>query len=98
MTLVPYIDSGRWVADCVERMPQSGSPCRAGIAADPEMGVALCFGCGAVYTRLSWPVGAQQAETILMRRPDPNLRNFHPGETVAGLQAENVVLGIKERD
>lgn len=41
-----------------------------------------------------WPENVREIETELVKRPDPNTRNWTPGETVEMLQAENRAHGI----
>jgi len=80
----PYVDLGRWVADC---------PCGAGIAVEPTWPEARCFGCGTVYTQIAWPDATtrRDIEQTLLARRTARHRNWHwqEGETLADLTAEN---------
>lgn len=91
--LVPYVNYGRWVADCYF--------CFAGIALDPEWDQTFCLGCYRSYVSILWPAPADREaiEAALVVRW---LRNQHwrtaggmqrnpllPGESIAELLIEN---------
>lgn len=77
--LQPYVNEGRWVADC----PQ----CASGILIDPEWPEAGCLECGTwfltVAVRLDW----RAVEQALVARPVQN-RNASVDETAEALQKE----------
>jgi len=82
--LVPYVNWGRWVADCV---------CGSGVACDPAWPLGLCLECGSRY-EIDWPSSRRAIEQALVPR---HVRNRHwvPGETVADLRAENKAHDVK---
>ncbi len=43
---------------------------------------------------VTWPSDQKAIEAILAMRPDPNTRNWTPGETVRSLIAENKTRGV----
>lgn len=79
-----FVSCGRWVAQC---------DCGSGASASPEWRLAICFECGAVY-RPQFPVDWPEAETELLKRSDPNTRNWMPDDESAqryGLDAPETV-------
>ena len=54
-----------------------------------------CWDCGATTT-LIWPAAPMVAgiERLLAMRPDPNTRNWTPGETLHDLVRENALHGL----
>ena len=81
--VVPYVNEGRWVADCL---------CRGGIACQKGIPVGCCLDCGTVY-HLGWSGGEAEIEEALRPR-SPGFRNWLPGEPVAVIYAENVEHGV----
>lgn len=89
--IVPYAvpavaNWGRWVAVC-PRCPNAdvarpGQPFR-------------CCECGVVCD-VEWPSEEMRhgIERLLLMRPDPSKQNWHPGETLLDLMAENAQHGI----
>lgn len=90
-TVTPYINQGRWVADC----PNCGS----GIACWDRNPEACCLGnrCGHVYT-VAWQPAAVRAEVervLAVRLEDHQNWEAQRGETVEELKIENVLqLGV----
>ena len=83
-----YINHGIWVLLC---------ECMAGVYVHPEWPEARCMGCGAVYTNVQVPgiVERVMIEEALLKRPLSANRNWRTGETVADLEAENVLHGVR---
>lgn len=86
--LVARVDSNSWLSDCPS--------CNAGIAIEPEWGVACCFSCGAVYRNLVVPTPDDRAaiEEVLLARPFAPIRTWLPTESVEDLQAQNLARGL----
>jgi hypothetical protein len=87
-TVLAYISSSRWVADCPN--------CNAGMAAWPGAHEhACCLDCGHVFT-VETPEDAAEAVAVLTARPEPSTRNWHPqrGETVTDLKVENITRAL----
>lgn len=83
-----YANWSRWVAHC--------GFCRFGRAAlQPYAPNFDCGTCGKT-TDVIWPAEDMVAgvERLLMMRPDPSTRNWHPGETLIDLAFENAQHGI----
>src|ERR1051326_1440874 len=85
VALVARIDHNTWLVDC---------ECGAGNAVDPDWPVAHCFGCGAVHRQIRVPPIElrQLIEAPLLRRVQPHLRSWTPGETVEQLERETEAL------
>ena len=85
-TVVPYINHGRWVADCPE--------CNGGIACWDENPRGCCLSCGHVY-KVKWQPPDERAAACraLGERADRRHWNWEPhrGETVERLHTENVL-------
>lgn len=79
---------GRWTVGC------STSWCTN--AWMPGLGETewICTVCG-VPTAINWPPDPIAIEAILLMRPDPNSRNWVPGETLADLIMQNAEHGIQ---
>lgn len=45
--IVAYVNHGRWLANCPH--------CQAGVAILFNQSKGWCFGCGAVFTNVTWP-------------------------------------------
>ena len=84
--LVARVDHGRWIGDC---------DCGSGVALERAWPEARCFGCGARYATVVWPVQADQIEAALLKRPVMGTRNWLPTETVGDLRAENIERGVE---
>jgi len=78
---------GRWVVGC------STSWCTNAWMPNLGEGEWLCGICG-VPTIIVWPADPIAIEAVLLMRPDPNTRNWEPGETVADLVTQNAEHGI----
>lgn len=52
-----------------------------------------CWDCGAVIGPIVWPNDPAGIEAILSYRPDPNTRNWDPGQTLEELLLENAEAG-----
>lgn len=85
--LVPYINHGRWVADC---------PCGAGIAINPLWSTAACLdtGCHRTFSHISMPADWQELEGALLLRPFLKNRNWTRQETLNDLRVENFARGL----
>ena len=83
-TLVPYVNHGRWVANCPE------PACNGGIAIDPEMGFAACLDCCTTFTRFAFLQDPLKVDAALAERREVN-RNWLPTETVQGLTNETAL-------
>lgn len=96
------VNWGRWIADCPS--------CPSAVAVDEHHQTRLgatavddgtpvwvegCWDCGATTT-LIWPAAPMVAgiERLLAMRPDPNTRNWTPGETLHDLVRENALHGL----
>lgn len=102
MTVLAYLNHGRWVADC------SRPDCTGAELAVP--GEAFhCHNCGQLDT-VTWPDNPDDIDAVLKLRPVPGTRNWFPkghplaeayqlpaGETVADLVAENAAHGIGDK-
>jgi hypothetical protein len=78
---------GRWVADC------SRPFCLNAHKVAPGVGGMICDECGHA-TEIRWPADTALIEELLLARPEPHTRNWHPGETALDLMFENVAHGI----
>ena len=90
-SLAPYVDGGRWVADC--------PGCRGGIACWPENPRACCLGCGTIYpVRFPSRQAIDAATLALVVRPDER-RGWYPWrESVEDLERENLAHGFRARE
>lgn len=77
---------GRWVADC--------PTCPSALTVPPGTTGARCHDCGEVIGPILWPADPDGIEVILAMRPDPNTRNWEPGETLDDLLADNAIHGL----
>ena len=83
-----YINENRWLIDC---------ECGSGAYVDPAVGVACCFGCGAIHTTVILPADRAVIEAVLIARPSPFTRGWRDqdkAETLADLVRENIAHGI----
>lgn len=80
------VNWGRWIVDC--------TTCTSALALPPGTEAMQCWDCGAIVPLIVWPPDVASIEAVLAYRPDPNTRNWEPGETVTDLIAENAVHGI----
>jgi hypothetical protein len=60
----------------------------------PGQSFTACGDCGWPIEQLIWPADPDGIEAILLMRPLEKTRNWHPGETLQDLIAENVMHGI----
>ena len=67
--LLVYVSDNRWVGDC---------DCRSGVLAHPGW-AAYCFGCGAIYRDIVWPLEMAAIESELMTRQVSD-RHWRPRE------------------
>lgn len=89
LQLQPYVNHGRWVADCPN--------CNAGIFAPPGRGTVTCGNplCGREYPVTHPPEKMVAAATlVLSARPEANQNWFPSRETVVDLKGENVARGV----
>lgn len=70
----PYVNHGRWVADCPN--------CNGGMACWVEAGECCCLDCGTIYVNIEWPSKQtlKAAEDALAHMPVPEMRNWVPRE------------------
>jgi hypothetical protein len=105
MTYRPHarINHGRWVVDCASPLCASamapGPPALDGSQRVwPGLTVGqstmTCRDCGHVTGGVVWPPDTLGIEVVLSWRPDPETRNWEPGETITGLLEENVAHGV----
>lgn len=87
----PEIRQGTWKLPC---------SCGEHPSYDPDWQLAACFGCGSVYEHVAPPEDWQEAERLLMLRPDYLTRNWwHVDgcmETLDQLRDENRAHNISE--
>lgn len=79
------LNHGRWVVDC----PEDGC-FNAELATTDRFVCSICGHRG----RIVWPDNRAEIERLTLVRPVRN-RNWFPGETVAGLAAENAEHGVR---
>lgn len=79
------VNWGRWIVDC--------QVCPSGMAVSPGTPGTRCLDCGSLIGPIAWPADPDGVEAILSQRPDPNTRNWEPGETLENLLAENAAHG-----
>jgi len=79
---------GVWLVKCPEVQ------CDSGITGERDWANGRCFACGCKVT-FNWPDAFDTIELLLVRRRAKN-QNWLPGESVADLQAENVILGVDD--
>lgn len=82
-----YANWSRWVARC--------GLCPGAEQLQPCTPHFKCVECGTV-TEVIWPTEDMVVgvERLLMMRPDPSTRNWHPGETLHDLMWENGEHGL----
>jgi hypothetical protein len=78
---------GRWVGRC------NGRYCFSAMQLTRFQPVFRCADCG-TGADVVWPPFVEDAERLLMMRPDPRTRNWLPGEDLHDLLAENMVHGV----
>jgi len=80
------VNWSRWIVDC--------PICTSALALDPGTTLFECWDCGA-RAEVDWPDAELRAgiERLLMLRPDEQTRNWHPGESLHDLLAENLEHG-----
>lgn len=87
-----YVNHGRWIVECPH--------CKFAVPASKRHPAFYCLRCGNIKNggdglRVVFPPDAQLIETILIRRPEKENRNWRPGETPGDLQIENLQHGVK---
>ena len=75
-----YINHGRWIVNC---------DCAGAGLTSRSWKVSCCFDCGAVYTKIKFPLNATKIESALLIRPALVNRNWMRGETLERLLSEN---------
>lgn len=87
--IVPYVNHGRWLADCPH--------CHSGIAILFRQAHGWCFGCGAVFSKAVWPNDAMldQIVALLEARPAAVVQNWYPQESIADLERQNRDNGVE---
>lgn len=78
---------GRWVADC------SRPFCLNAHKVTPGAAGMICDECGHA-SEIRWPADTAVIEQLLLARPEPHTRNWHPGETTVDLMFENLAHGV----
>lgn len=96
-----FYNWGRWKVQCpspdclgVEEV-RPGKRLAVCTCRDPQMGGGICTHgpvCGTLI-RLAWPENPREIEDACVGRPVQN-RNWHPGETLEDLEAENLIHGV----
>lgn len=82
------VEHGRWIVNC--------SDCRAGLFTAPEIPVACCAECGAVYRRIVFPDDAAAIANVLLARPLRENQGWLPSETLDDLKRENREHGLDD--
>lgn len=94
------MNHGRWVARCPR--PFCTSAEQFGRCPDGTVGGlhGLYFdcrlehgGCG-LRCAADWPPNVEDIERLILARPVPGTRNWHPGETLRDLLRENLAHGV----
>lgn len=88
------VDAGRWIAECPDCHDAQY------VWMDDPQPLFMCVACfnaaaGGGWRRVTVPANRGAVEAALVKRPLPGNRNWRPGETLAGLRAENVKHGIE---
>jgi hypothetical protein len=88
MTVSPIVNHGRWIVRC----PWCAS---AELASDLYFCSQGCFNgkVGRKYVRVTWPKQREAIEAVLLKRPDPQTRNW-TSETIDELARENKEHGL----
>lgn len=101
---VAYMSFGRWVALCPRPGCLNGEAfgrCDDGTVGGLEAARFTCRreygGCG-LQCGVNWPPNIADLERVLLSRPAPSARNWHPGETVEDLVRENLTHGLVPTD
>jgi hypothetical protein len=96
-----YVSMGVWVAGCPRPWCIHADHCGPGPQTGRVGGLTLdlwhCFRCGLVCPA-DWPAAAADINALLAARPQPETRNWLPGETVEDLLAENAIHGLLPAD
>jgi hypothetical protein len=79
-----YIGMGAWRVTCT---------CGEAPHADPEWLLSCCFGCGLIWTNVTFPANWATIETLLILRRVAWQRNWRMPETYADLVAEQIAYG-----
>lgn len=89
-----FVNYGRWVVQC--------PACRSAQVGNPEDPRFFCTGCSNEVVGHRWvavvypPVPVRrEIERELLRRPIDAVMNWHPGESLDELRAENEIHGVK---
>ena len=98
---IAYVNLGRWVADCPARPcahPLTGEHAAGAEYVAPNI-VFMCQWCWnqdieGRYRPVDFPADKTALEAELLRRVEPDTRNWLPGETLADLQIENIAHGV----
>lgn len=88
------INHGRLIVDC----PDCGAAWFVWREGPHQVYCASCLngGVNGLWRPVRLPEQLEQIEALLARRPLPQQRNWHPGETLAQLEAENIAMGVTE--
>jgi hypothetical protein len=86
-----FANWGAWKVWC------SNPWCDAAMQVYQGQNLVTCLECETTMGPLIWPNDPEGIEALLMLRP-AKLRNWHPGETLHDLLAENVAHGILPPD
>lgn len=89
-SLPAWVCRSDWVVTC--------DVCREQVAIEPGE-LFFCPSClnashDGYARRVTFPKQKESIERILVLRPDPNTRNWLPGETLKDLEAENAAHGV----
>lgn len=82
----PIVSGGSWKVPCAT--PDCGE---FPLLSFHWGGLAICFGCGAVYEGVAEPLERAEIERVLLNRPHPSMRNWNwpLPETLDELRAQN---------
>lgn len=89
-TPAPIVSGGSWKIQCAT------ADCGEHPLVKFEWGgLAICFGCGAVYEGIAAPADRAEIERLLLNRPEARTRNWSwpSPETVDDLRAQNIEAG-----
>lgn len=96
---VAFVSGGIWVADCprpwcVHADHYGPGPMTGRIGGLTEK-TFTCLYCGLVCEAV-WPPNAEDIVRLLKQRPQPETRNWLPGEHIDELLMENIAHGLMD--
>lgn len=89
--------SVRWIAGCPDCRDAGRTSAEYVWLATPLMFCVRCGNAaiGSRWRRVALPDDRAEIERLLLARPDPESRAWHPGETLADLRLQNAVLELE---